>query len=152
MIGVSDWGSCCSVAKLCLALRPRGLQHARLLCTISWSLLRFMSFESVMLSNHLILCHPHLFLPLIFPNIRLFYKESALRIGGQNIGALASASVLPMNSQGWFPLKFTGLISLQSKGLSRVFSSTTIQKHQFLDTQTSLWSNSHIPIWVLEKP
>ena len=91
-----------------------------------------------MLSNHLILCHPHLLLPLIFPNIRLFSKESALRIGGQNIGALASASVLSMNIQGWFPLGLTGLISLQSKGLSRVSSSTTVWKHQSFSAQPSL--------------
>ena len=72
--------------------------------------------------------------------------------GGQSIGASASASVLPMNSQGWFPLGLTGLLSLQSKGLSRVFSSTTVQKHQFFGIQPSLWSNSHICTWLLEKP
>ena len=68
--------------------------------------------------------------------------------GGQSIGALASASVLPMNIQGWFPLGLTGLISLESKGLSRVFSSTTIWKHQFFSTQSSLWSSSHIHTWL----
>ena len=68
--------------------------------------------------------------------------------GGQNIGASASPSVLPMNIQGWFPLGFTGLISLQSKGLSRVFSNTTIQKHQFFSAQPSLWSNSRIHMWL----
>ena len=72
--------------------------------------------------------------------------------GGQNIGASASALVLPMNSQGWFPLGLTGLISLLLKRLSRVFSDTTIEKHQFLGTQPSLWSNSHIHTWILEKP
>ena len=72
--------------------------------------------------------------------------------GGQSIGASASASVLPMNIQGWFPLGLTGLISLQFKGLSRLFSNTTVQKHQFFDTQPSLWSNSHIHTWLLEKP
>ena len=70
----------------------------------------------------------------------------------QSTGASASASVLPMNIQGWFPLGFTGLISLKSKGLSRVFSCTTIQKHPFFDTQPSLLSNSHILTWLLEKP
>ena len=64
----------------------------------------------------------------------------------------ASTSVLPMNIQGLFPLRLTGLISLQSKGLSRVFSSTTIRKHQFFDTQPCLWSNSHIHAWLLKKP
>ena len=71
---------------------------------------------------------------------------------GQNIGASASSSVLPMNIQDWFPLGLTGLISLQSKGLSRVFSNTTVQKHQFFSAQLSLWSNSHIHTWLLEKP
>ena len=75
-----------------------------------------------------------------------------LASGGQSIGALASASVLPMNIQDWFPLGFTGWISLQSKGFSRVFSKTTVQKHQFFGAQLSLWSNSHIHTWLLEKP
>ena len=70
--------------------------------------------------------------------------------GGQSIGALAS--VLPMNIQDWFPLGWTGLISLQSKGLWRVFSNTTVQKHQFFSAQLSLWSNSHTHTWLLEKP
>ena len=71
--------------------------------------------------------------------------------GGQSIGASASASVLPVNIQDWFPLGLTGLISLQSKGLSRVFSNTTVWKHRFFGTQLSLWSNSHIHTWLLEK-
>ena len=71
--------------------------------------------------------------------------------GGQSIGASASASVLPMNIQDWFPLGLTGLISLQSNGLSRVFSNTTVQKHQFFSAQLSLYSNSHIHTWLLEK-
>ena len=70
--------------------------------------------------------------------------------GGQSIRASASASVLPVNIQRWFPLGWTGWISLQSKGLSRVFSNTTVQKHQFFGTQLSLWSNSHIHTWLLE--
>ena len=70
----------------------------------------------------------------------------------QSIGVSASASVLPMNIQDWFPLGWTGLISFQSKGLSRVFSNTTVQKHQFFNAQLSLWSNSHVHIWLLEKP
>ena len=81
-----------------------------------------------------------------FPMSRLFAS------GGQRIGASASASVLPMNMQGWFSLGLTGLISLQSKGLSRVFSNNTVQKHQFFGTQPSLWFNSHIHKWLLEKP
>ena len=76
--------------------------------------------------KHCILCHPLLLLPSIFPNIRVFSNESAHPIRWQNIGASASASVLPMNIQGWFPLGLSDLTSLLSKGLSRVFSSTTV--------------------------
>ena len=72
--------------------------------------------------------------------------------GGQSTGVSASASVLPVSIQDWFPLGWTGWISLQSKGLSRVFSNTTYQKHQFFSTQLSLWSNSHIHTWLLKKP
>ena len=72
--------------------------------------------------------------------------------GGQIIGASASASVLPINIQSWFPFRLTGLISLLSKGLSRVFSNTAVPKHQYFGTQPSLWSNSHIRTWLLEKP
>ena len=123
-----------------------------LLFTISQSLLRLMFLESVMPSNHLILCHPLLLLPSIFPSIRVFSNELALASGGQSIGTSASSSVLPMNIQGWFPLGLTGLISLQFKGLSRVFSNITVQKHQFFGIQPSLWPNSHIQKWLLEKP
>ena len=92
----------------------------------SWSLLKLRFIESVMASNHLILCRP-LFLPSVFPSIRVFPNESVLRIRWQNVGALASASVLLMNIQDWFPSWLNALISLQSKGLSRVFSNTTVQ-------------------------
>ena len=122
--------------------------QASLSFTISWSLLKLMFIESVIVSSHLILCSP-LLLPSIFPSIRTF-PVSLFTLGGQSIGA--SASVLPMNIQGWFPLGWTGLISLQSRGLSRVFSNTTVQKHQFFSTQPSLWFNSHIHTWLLEKP
>ena len=87
-----------------------------------------------------------------FPASGSFPMSQFFAPGGQSIGVSASASVLPMNIQDWFPLGFTGLISLQSKGLSRVFSNTTVQKHQFFGTQVSLWSNSHICTWLLEKP
>ena len=103
-------------------------------------------------TNHLILCHPLLFFPSIFPSIRDFSSESALCIRGQSSGVPASASVLPINIQDWFAFRLTGLISLLSKGLSRVFSNTTVQKYQFFSTQPSLWSNSHIHTWLLEKP
>ena len=95
-------------------------------------------------SNHLILCCPFLLLPSIVPSIRVFSMCQLFASGGWSTAASASASVLPMNIHGWFPLGLTGLTSLQSKGLSRVFSSTTIQKHQFFNAQPSLWSNSHI--------
>ena len=72
--------------------------------------------------------------------------------GGQSIGVSASTSVLPVNTQDWFPLGWTSWISLLFKGLSRVFSNTTVQKHQFFGAQLSLWSNSHIHTWLLEKP
>ena len=119
--------------------------------TISQSLLKLMSIESVIPSNHLTLCHPHLLLPSIFPSIRVFAMSWLFALDGQSTGASASMSVLPMNIQGWFPLGWTGWISLQSKGLSRVFSNRTVQKHQFLSSQPSLWSNSHIHMWLLEK-
>ena len=104
----------------------------------SQSLLRLMSIESVMPSNHLILCCPLLLLPSIFPSIRVFSNESVLHKGGQSIGVSASASVLPVNIQDWFSVGWTGWISLQSMGLSRVFSNTTVQKHQFFSVQLSL--------------
>ena len=87
-----------------------------------------------------------------FPASGSFPMSQFFASCGQSIGASASASVLPMNIQGWFPLGLTGLISLLSKGLSRVFSNTTVQKHQFFCTQLSLWSKSHIHTWLLEKP
>ena len=79
------------------------------------------------------------------------WRSQFFASGGQSIGVLASASVLPMNIQDWFPLGCTGWISFQSKGLSRVFSNTIVQKHQFFSTQPFLWSNSHIHAWLLEK-
>ena len=90
--------------------------------------------------------------PQSFPASRSFPMSWLFASGGQSIGVSASASVLSMNIQDWCPLGCTGWISLQSKGLSRVFLSTTIQKHQFFSTQPSLWSNSHIHTWLLEKP
>ena len=87
-----------------------------------------------------------------FPASGSFLMSQLITSGGQNIEASASASVFPMNIQGWFPLALAGLTSLQSKRFSRVFSSTTICKHQFFGTQLSLWSNSHIYTWLQEKP
>ena len=105
--------------------------QASLSITNSQSSLRLMSIKSVMPSSHLILCRPLLLPPSIFPSIRAFSNESVLIWTGQSIEVSASASVLPMNIQDWFPLGWTCWISLQSKGLSRVFSNTTVQKHQF---------------------
>ena len=95
--------------------------------TNSWSFLKLKSIELVMPSNHLILCRPLLLQPSIFPSIRVFSLEPHFTSGGQSIKVSASASVLPMNIQEWSPLRWTGWISLQSKGLSRVFSNTTVQ-------------------------
>ena len=126
--------------------RRMGQQRMRWLDVItnSQSLLKLMSINSVMPSNHLILCCPILLLPSIFPRIRVFSNESVLCIRWPSIGVSASTSVLPVNTQDWFPLGLTGWISLQSKGPSSVFSNTTVQKHQFFSTQPSLWFNSHI--------
>ena len=90
--------------------------------------------------------------PQSFPASGSFPMSYLFSLGGQTIGASASASVLPINIQDWFPLELTGLISLPSKRLWRVLSSTTVQKHQFLSSQPSLWSNSQIHTWLLEKP
>ena len=125
--------------------------QASLAITDSLSLLRLMLVKLVMPSNHLILCrHPS-------PAFNLSQHQSFLvsqffALGGQSIGVSASALVLPMDIQDWFPLRLTDLTSLQFKGLSRVFSNTTVQKHQLFSIQFSLWSNSHIHTWLLEKP
>ena len=112
-----------------------------------------MSIELVMPSTHLILCRPLLLLPSIFPSIRgSFPKSQLFTSGGQSIGVSASTSLLPMNTQDWSPLGWTDWTSLQSKGLSRVFSNTTVQKHQFFSAQLSSQSTSHNHTWPLEKP
>ena len=120
--------------------------------TNSQSLLKLMSIESVMPSNHLILCCALLLLPSIFPAAGSFQISQFFDSGDQRIGVSASTSLLPMNIQDLFPSGWTSWISLQPKGLSRLFSNTTIQKHQFFGTQLSSWSNSHIHTWLLEKP
>ena len=132
------------------SLRPHGLQYTRLFCP---------SPSPRVCSNSCPLCqwcYPTFSSSVIlsclqsFPESRSFPVSQLFASGGQIIGA--SASVLPMNIQGWFPLGLTGWISLQSKELSRVFSNTTVQKHQFFGAQPSLWSSSHIRTWPLEKP
>ena len=119
--------------------------------TNSRSLLKVMSIESVMPSNHLILCRPLLLQPLIILASGSFQMSLFFESGGQGIGVSASASVLPMNIQDWFPLGWAGWITLQSKGLSRVFPNNIVRKHKFSSTRPSLWSNSHIHTWLLEK-
>ena len=128
------------------SLWPHGLQHIRPLCPTPTP--RVYS-SSCPLSQ---CCHP-----TISSSVTLFSScpQSFPASGpssGQSIRPSASALVLPMNIQNWFPLGLTGLISFQSKGLSGFFSKTTVQKHQFFGTQLSLWSNSHIHTWLLEKP
>ena len=127
--------------------------QAFLSITNSQSSLRLTSIESVMSSSDLILCHPLLLLPSIIPSIRVFSnKESALLIRWPKYCSFSLNISPPMNTQDWSPLGWTGWISLQSKGLSRVFSNTTVQKHRFFGTQLSSQSNSRIRTWPLEKP
>ena len=153
MIIISSVQFSCSVVSD--SLRPHELHHVRPPCsspfpgacsnscplspwchpTISSSVTSFSSFLQSFPASESV------------PMSRLFTFGSS-----QSTWASASASILPMNIQDWFPLGWTGWISLQSKGLSRVFSNTTVQKHQFFSAQSSLWSNSHIHIWPLEKP
>ena len=112
-------------------------RQASLSITNSQSSPKLMSIALVMPSSHIILCRPLLLLPSVFPSVRIF-SESAVHIRWQSTGVSALASVPPKNTQDWSPLGWTGWISLQSKGLSRVFSNSTVQKHQFFCTQLSL--------------
>ena len=121
------------------SLRPHGLQHARLFLVLHLAPVYVHWIGDA--SNHLILCCRLLLLFISFPTSGSFPMCHFFSSGGQTIGASASASVLPMSIQGWFPLGLIGLISLLSKGFSRVFSSTTIWKYQFFSFQPSLWSN-----------
>ena len=117
--------------------------QASLSFTISWSLLKFMSFVSMMLSYYLFLCCPLLLLPSIFPSIRVFSSESSFCIRQPKYLSF-SFSISPSNEySGLISLGVTDLCSLLSKGLSRVFFNTTVQKHQFFSTQLSLWPNSY---------
>ena len=116
--------------------------------TISQSLLKFMFIHSMMPSSHPVLCHL-LLLPSVFPSIRVFSNKSALHIRWPKYWSFSFST---MYIQGWFPLGMTGLISLLSKRLSRIFSNTTFQKHLISGAQPSLWFNSHICTWLQEKP
>ena len=138
---------CCSVTQSVVsnfATPWTAARQASLSLANSQSLLKLLSTESVVPFNHLIFCHPLLLLLQSFPALGSFPMSRLFTSGGQSIEDSVSGSVLPMNIQGLFPLGWTGLISLLSKGLSRVFSSTTIRKHQFFGAQPSLWPNSHI--------
>ena len=127
-------------------------RQASLSITNSRSLPKLMSIELVMPSNHLILCCPLLPLPSIFPSIRVFSNESALRIRWPKYWSF-SFNIRPSNEQpGLISFRMDWLDLLESKGLSRVFSNTTVQKHKFFITQLSLQSDSHIHTWPLEKP
>ena len=136
------------------SLQRHGLQHARLPCPSPTPRAHSNSYLWTPW------CHPTFSFPVIpffscfqsFPTSGSLLRSQFFSSGSQSTGAWASASVLTMYIQYWFPLGLTGLISLQSKGLSSVFSSTTVQKHQFFSAQLSLWSKSHIHTWLLEKP
>ena len=142
---------CCSVAKSCLTLcdpvicSTPGLPVLHYFPEFARTHVHWVD-DAFQASYPLLL----LLLPSSFPASGSFPMCPLFTSGGQNIGA--STSVLSMNIQGWFPLGLTGLISLHSKGLSRVFSSTTIRKHQSFSIQPSLWSNSYIYTWLVEKP
>ena len=125
--------------------------QASLSIIISQSLLKPIFIESVMPFNYLILCRPLLLLPSVFSSIRVFSNESVLCIRWPKYWISALASFLPKNTQDWSPSEWTGWISLQSKGLSRVFN-TTAQNHQFFGAHLSSQSNSHIHTWPLGKP
>ena len=154
---LSIWISICcySVAKSCLTLcdpmdysTPGSsvLHHLPRVWSNSWPLSQW-CYLTISSSTTLFSCCQK-----SFPSSGSFPMSWLLTSAGQSIGASASTSVLPMNIQGWFPLGLTGLISLQSKGLLRVFSSTTVQKYEFFDAQPPLWSNCLIHTWLLEKP
>ena len=135
------------------SLRPHRLQHTRLPCPSPSPRACSNSCPSSQW------CHPTISFSVIlfssclqsFPVSGSFPVSQFFASGGQSIRVSASASVLPVNVQDWCALGWTGWISLQSKGLSKVFPSTTVQKHQFFGTQLSLWSCSHTHIWLLEK-
>ena len=134
------------------SLWPHDLQHTRLPCPSPTPGAYSNSCPSSQWCHRTILSSVIPFSHLqSFPALGSFPMSQFFESGGQSIGVSASASVLPMNIQDWYPLGWTGWIFLQSKGLSRVFSNTIVQKHQFFSTQLSLWSNSHIHTWLLEK-
>ena len=127
-------------------------RQASLSITNSWSSPKLMSIKSVMPSSHLNFCRPLLLLPQSLPASESFPMSQHFTWGCQSIGVSALESVLPKNTQSWSPSEWTRWITLQSKGLSGVFSNTTVQRHQFFGAQLSSQSNSNIHTWPLEKP
>ena len=150
---VRMFGSVQSLSRVWFLLTPWIAAHqASLPITNSQSLLKLMFIESVMPSNHLILCYPFLLSPSIFPSIRVFFSESVLHIKWPKYWSF-TFSISPSNEySGLISFRIDWFISLLSEGLSRVFSNTTVQKYQFFGTQLSSQSNSHIHTWPLEKP
>ena len=126
--------------------------QASLSITNSWNSLKLISIKSVMPSSHLILCRPLLLLPPIHTSIRVFSNESTLHMRWPKYWSFSFSISLSDEHPGLISLEWAGWISLQSKGLSRVFSSTTVQKYQFFGIQLSSQSNPHIHTWPLEKP
>ena len=143
--------SCSAVSN---SLWPHGLHHSRLHCPsptpeVCWNSCPSSRWYHLNISPSVV---PFSSCLLSFPSSVAFPVSQFFASGGQSTGISALASVLPMDIQGWFPLGLPGLITLQSKEISRVFSNTSVQKHQFFGTHPSLWSNSHIHTWLLEKP
>ena len=134
------------------SLQPYGLQHSRLPCPLPSP--KFMSSESVILSNHVILCHPLLVLPSIFPSIKVFSSESALCMRWPKYRRFSFSISSSMSIQGCFPLfRVDWLVwSPCCPRDSRVLSSATVGKYQFFGTQPSLWFSLHIRTWLLERP
>ena len=122
-------------------------RQASLSFTISWSLFKLISIELLMTSNHLVHCHPLLLLPSIFPSIWVFSNKLAFCISFPKYWSFRFSISSSMNIQDWFPLGLTGWISLQSKGLTRVFCNMTVQEHQFFGAQPFLWSTSIHDYW-----
>ena len=149
----SEFSSVQSLSHVWLFATPWITAHqASLSITNSWGLPKLMSIELVMHPNISSSVVPFSSCPQSLPASGSFPMSQLFAWGSQSIGVSALAWVLPMNTQDWSPLGWTGWISLQSKGLSRVFSNTTVQKHQFFSAQLSSQFNSHIHTWPLEKP
>ena len=140
-----------SLSRVRLPVTPWIPARQASLSITNWRSPRLTSIESLMPSSHLILCHPLLLLPPIPPRFRVFSNESTLCMRWPKYWSF-SFNISPSNAQDWSPSGWTSWISLKSKGLSRVFSNTTVQKHQFFGAQLSSQSNSHIHTWPQEKP